>query len=363
MAEEKENSDRDDLSDEPSSYRLEEFRRKGKVSQSRELSGLIGLFGAMAAVYAMTPSIGEDVSAYMREVFDAGYTARINFGDGATLNVTLMRALKLLAMLGLPIAAVGFVMSFFGSFAQIGSIFSTEPLSPDIDRINPIKGFQRLFSLKQVWEAFRLILKAGAMAGAAYLVMKSEIFDSPRFLLTDPSAMLFGFGRSSKSVFFALTIVLAVFAGVDFWLQKSEYLKSLKLTKQEAKQEQKEHEGDPQIKARVRSIQREVARRRMMAAVKTADVVITNPTHIAVAIKYESGKMAAPKVVAKGADFVAQKIKKLAADSGIPLVENVPLARTLYKTVKIGQFIPRALYQAVAEVLAFVYKLKNKKVT
>jgi flagellar biosynthetic protein FlhB len=137
-------------------------------------------------------------------------------------------------------------------------------------------------------------------------------------------------------------------------------MKGMKLTKQEAKQEFKEREGDPLIKARVRSIQREVARRRMMNAVKKADVIVTNPTHIAVAIVYDRSKMDAPRVVAKGADFLAQKIKKIAADAGVPLVENVPLARTLFKSVKVGQQVPRALYQAVAEVLAHVYRLKNR---
>ena len=152
-----------------------------------------------------------------------------------------------------------------------------------------------------------------------------------------------------------------MFAAFDFILQRSEYNKKLRLTKQEAKQEHKEREGDPQIKARIRSVQREIARRRMMQAVKKADVIVTNPTHIAVALVYEKASMAAPKVVAKGADFLAQRIKKVAADAGVPLVENVPLARTLYKTVKMGQYVPRNLYQAVAEVLAYVYRLKKKE--
>jgi flagellar biosynthetic protein FlhB len=139
-----------------------------------------------------------------------------------------------------------------------------------------------------------------------------------------------------------------------------EYSKNLRMTKQEAKQEHKEREGDPHIKARIRGIQRDMARKRMMQAVKKADVIVTNPTHIAIAIVYDKSDMAAPKVVAKGADFLAQKIKQIASEAGVPLVENVPLARTLYKSVKVGQYIPRALYQAVAEVLAYVYRLKRR---
>jgi flagellar biosynthetic protein FlhB len=154
---------------------------------------------------------------------------------------------------------------------------------------------------------------------------------------------------------------LAVFAGIDFVLQKREYAKQVRVTKQEAKQESKEQEGDPLIKARIRSVQRDMARKRMMQAVKKADVIITNPTHIAIALQYDKDKMVAPKVVAKGADFMAERIKKIAAESGIVMVENVPLARAMFKSVKVGQVIPKSLFQAVAEVLAYVYKLKNRK--
>jgi flagellar biosynthetic protein FlhB len=148
---------------------------------------------------------------------------------------------------------------------------------------------------------------------------------------------------------------------IDFAYQRWEYNKGLRLTKQEAKEEFKEREGDPKIKARVRAVQREIARRRMMEAVKKADVIVTNPTHIAIAISYDKDKMDAPRVVAKGADHLAERIKKIAAEAGVPLVENVPLARTLYKSVKVGKAVPRALYQAVAEVLAYVYRLRNRK--
>jgi flagellar biosynthetic protein FlhB len=164
-------------------------------------------------------------------------------------------------------------------------------------------------------------------------------------------------------MFLTLFSILALFAVADFVMQRYEHNKSLRLTKQEAKQEHKEREGDPQIKARIRAIQRDISRKRMMAAVKKADVIITNPTHIAIAIVYDRENMAAPKVVAKGADFIAQRIKKIAADAGIPTVENIPLARTLYKTTKVNQYVPRALYQAVAEVLAYVYRLRGRATT
>jgi flagellar biosynthetic protein FlhB len=186
------------------------------------------------------------------------------------------------------------------------------------------------------------------------------MLQAPVFMGVEAPGMLGEYGRVGRVVFFSLFGVLSVFAAGDFWLQRHEYQKQLRMTKQEAKQEHREREGDPQIKARIRSVQREMARKRMMEAVKKADVIVTNPTHFAVAIQYDRVSMGAPKVVAKGADFLAQKIKKIAAEAGVPMVENVPLARTLYKKVKVGQAIPRALYQAVAEVLAYVYRLKGK---
>jgi flagellar biosynthetic protein FlhB len=217
-----------------------------------------------------------------------------------------------------------------------------------------------LISFKQLIEAARLIFKMAVVLSVAYYLVKSEVLFAPHHVGGEVGYLLTAYGKTAKGIFFALIGVLSIFAGIDFGFQKLEYNKNLRMTKAEAKQEHKEREGDPQIKARIRAVQREMARKRMMQAVKKADVIVTNPTHIAVALVYDKSNMSAPKVVAKGADFVAQKIKQIASDAGVPLVENVPLARTLYKTVKVGQSIPRALYQAVAEVLAYVYRLKKR---
>jgi flagellar biosynthetic protein FlhB len=195
---------------------------------------------------------------------------------------------------------------------------------------------------------------------AVVLVVKTQVLQSIPMAAAEPASLVETLARAARAIVLPVIVILIVFGVIDFALNRWEYMKQLRLTKEEAKQESKEREGDPQIKARVRAIARERARRRMMEAVKKADVIVTNPTHIAIAIQYDKDKMAAPKVIAKGADFLAQKIKKIAAEAGVPLVENVPLARTLYKTVKVGQFIPRALYQAVAEVLAHVYRLRGR---
>ncbi len=358
-----ENEDRssEDLGEEISQYRLEDARNKGQVAQSKEVTGMLGLLAAGATLYALAPDMGQEITEFMKEVFRTDLTARADLVGTHVLADTLMRALKVMAAVGLPVAAVGFVTSAIASFSQIGSIFTFEPLSPNFEKIDPIKGFQRLFSLKQVWEGLRLFLKIGIVTAIVYGLIKAEILVSPGRLELEPTAQMSIFAANGKSIFLSLLGVLGIFAGIDFFLQKREFNKGLRLTKQEAKEEAKERDGDPMIRARIRAIQRDMARKRMMQAVKKADVIVTNPTHFAVALVYDKDKMAAPKVVAKGADFLAQQIKKLAADAGVPTVENVPLARALYKSVKVGQYVPRQLYQAVAEVLAYVYRLKNSK--
>lgn len=354
--------DRDDLSEEASPYKLQEMREKGRVAQSREISGLLSLMGAGVTLYFMGSNMGSELSQYMTALLRADLTSALNLSDHSVLMGIFTQLLKTVASVALPIALVAFVFGALGSYIQIGNIFSVEPLKPDPQRIDPIKGFKNKFlSMKQVYDGFRLIIRAVALTAVGYFLVKLEVLESPIYLLKDPSGLLMGHSSAGKTIFLALCGVLLVFAGFDLWLQRWEFSKNVRLTKQEQKQEHKEHEGDPLIRARIRAVQKELARKRMMDSVPTADVVVTNPTHIAVAIKYDRNEMDAPVVVAKGADYIAQKIKKLAAESGVPTVENVPLARALYKSVKLGKVVPRNLYQAVAEVLAFVYKLKNKR--
>lgn len=361
MAENENDQDREDLSDEPSQYRLEEFRKQGRVAQSRELNGMLALLAAGVAAYTISSGAGASMIEFMREAFRTDVISKADLAQGSLLETTLMKALKLIGWAALPVGLASLVVGVVASFAQIGSVFSSEPITPDLKRVNPIQGFMRFFTLKFLLDSLRLTAKIAVAAMVAYMLVKATVFDSPRYILQDPMSLFEGFSDSGRTVFLSLFGVFLVFSGLDYWLQRWEFMKQARLTKQEAKQESKEHDGDPLLKARVRAIQRDTARKRMMDAVKTADVIVTNPTHIAIAIKYDRENMDAPKVIAKGADFLAQKIKMLAADAGVPLVENVPLARTLYKSVKVGQVVPRALYQAVAEVLAYVYRLRAKK--
>ncbi len=350
----------EDLSDEASPYRVEEHRKRGQVAQSRELSGIIGLVFVGVVMMIYVPTIADDVSRFAQSVFQADLMLKLRTDENDFMLGALRLASAVMLKTFLPIALIAAVIGILSSLFQVGAIFSLDPITPQWSRINPISAFKKYFSVKFLIDGTRLIIRATALVIVAFVLVRTIVSGSPRYVFADPIQLGRSFMESGRTLWMGLGALLLVFAVIDFWVQRWEYGKQVRLTKQEAKQEHKEHEGDPLIKARIRSVQKEMARRRMMEAVKTAEVIVTNPTHIAVALSYDRDKMNAPKVVAKGADFMAQKIKKIAADAGVPLVENVPLARALFKQVKLGRTVPRALYQAVAEVLAYVYRLKNK---
>jgi len=361
LADNDESRDRDDLSEEASPYKIEEFRRKGKVAQSKELTGIIALMASGVALYATVIYAGEDLVLFVKHLFSSRVPDVKILTSEDILTLTFTKGFKLIGAFLFPIAIVGFILNIVGSVSQIGFIFSGDPIKPDLNKINPVQGFKKFITLKHLYDSIRLLFKGAVVFIIAYFLLKDHIYDSSKFVLLDPNIILQYIGDSYLVIFYTISFVLLIFSGLDFWIQKWDYGKNVRVTRKEAKEEHKQHEGDPLVKSRIRSIQREMSKKRMLEDVKKADVVITNPTHIAIALEYKKEEMMAPKVVAIGADFLAQKIKKVAAENNIPLVENVPLARTLHKSVKVGQFVPRALYQAVAEVLAYVFKLKGQR--
>ena len=260
-----------------------------------------------------------------------------------------------------PVFSVVFVMSIMANIMQFGFLWSPEVLQMKPERLNPVEGFKKLFSMKSIVEAVKGIFKFSIILFIVYWFMKEELNTFRGFIHHD-FFYSFIFGKEII-VKLSLSIVLGmlVVAIGDFGYQKYSYLQKIRQTKEQAKRETKEQDGNPEIKQRIRAIQRDASQRRMIQDIPEADVIVTNPTHISVALKYDPLKMISPEVVAKGADFMAFRIREVAKEHGIPMVENVPLARTLYKTVKIGGTVPRGLYKAIAEVLAFVYKLKKKK--
>ena len=348
----------DEKTEEPSQYRIDESRKKGEVAVSKELSSVILLSGSLLTLIICGVFVYEQFTEYIdwlyRLDFKQIYTAE-KFGD-----VITQTAWTLVKCVG-PFFGASACLGFLSTFVQIGFLYSPEILEAKFERLNPIQGFQRLFSKKAIAEAVKGVFKFTVIIAITYNVMKNNIGSFLGFLHADAGQSL-TFGKYLMvKLGFSILLGLGVIALFDFAWEKWSYHKKMMMTKQEAKQESKEKDGNPEIKNRIRSIQRQMATKRMMNDVKKADVIVTNPTHISVALKYDGNAMVAPSVLAKGADHLALRIREIAKENDIPIVENIMLARTLYKTVKVGHGVPRTLYKAVAEILAFVYKLRRKQ--
>jgi flagellar biosynthetic protein FlhB len=354
MAEENDN----EKTEEPSQYRIDEARKKGDVASSKELSSVILLSGSLLTLIICGVYFYETFSDYLDWIY------RQDFKDLYTkekvqdfISETAWVLVKSVA----PSFGASVCLGILSQFMQIGFLYSPEILNADIDRINPIKGFSRLLSKKALVEALKGIFKFTVVIIITYVVMRNNIGSFLGFLHSDAMASL-SFGKYLMvKLGFSILLGLGLIAIVDFAWEKWSYRQKMMMTKQEAKEEAKEKDGNPEVKNRIRQIQRQMAQKRMIDDVKKADVIVTNPTHISVALKYDGETMVAPSVTAKGADHLALRIREIAKENDIPIVENIMLARTLYKTVKVGQGVPRTLYKAVAEILAFVYKLKRKK--
>ncbi|MBM4317167.1 MAG: flagellar biosynthesis protein FlhB [Deltaproteobacteria bacterium] len=336
-------------------YRREEFRKQGTVAMSREVLSVL-MIGAVAfALYASSQTILRQFSGLADQYFS--FIIRGEFGKTQLLEMR-WGLFKSLGYMVFPVLLTAMVAGIVSSLIQVGFYFTTEPLVPKWDRINPLNGLDRMFSSQGIVEVVKAFIK---ITIAAWVVWKFIKAQSPQAsilyqknTLEITSITLIAVGKLVVS----LLLFLAVIAALDYAFQKFQLEKKMKMTRREAKEEFKLREGDPLIKSRIKSIQRKIASRRMMESVPKSTVIITNPTHLAIALQYESG-MQAPKVVAKGAGFVAEKIKEIARENRIPIVENKPLARTMFKTIAIGQLIPRELYKAVAEVLSYVFKLRG----
>ena len=356
MAEENDNDD--EKTEEPSQYRIEESRKKGDVAGSKELSSVLLLSGSLLTLIICGVFVFEQFSEYIdwlyRLDFKNIYTAK-KFGD--VINQTAWTLIKCVG----PFFAASACLGVLSSFMQIGFLYSPEILEVKFERLNPIQGFERLLSKKALVEAIKGVFKFAVVIIITYNVMKDNIGSFLGFLHADAAQSL-GFGKYLMvKLGFSILLGLGLVALADFAWEKWSYRKKMMMTKQEAKEEAKERDGNPEVKNRIRQIQRQMAQKRMMNDVKKADVIVTNPTHISVALKYDGESMVAPSVMAKGADHLALRIREIAKENDIPIVENIMLARTLYKTVKVGHGVPRTLYKAVAEILAFVYKLKRKQ--
>jgi flagellar biosynthesis protein FlhB len=353
-----ENDQEQERTEEATSRRREEAREKGQVARSQELVSVGLLVACLIYFYFGTSGFLRDLMEMMSTGFRTAGKADLT--PDSMSNFIIVNIYKGFTIL-FPIMLTVVVSALLVNIMQVGFLFSSEAITPQVSKIDPIKGLKRLFSVRSIAELIKSIFKICIVGIVAYVVVKGEINNMLNLMDQNVWGMMIYFGRICFKILLATTIVLIVLAILDYIYQRWEYEKSLRMTKQEIKDEYKNTEGDPLIKARIRRIQREVAHKRMMAQVPKADVIITNPTHLAVAIKYDPENMMAPTVVAKGANIIAEKIKQIAEENDVLIVENKPLAQVLYKMVDIDNLIPEDLYRAVAEVLAFVYDQKKIK--
>ncbi|MCA0185509.1 MAG: flagellar type III secretion system protein FlhB [Proteobacteria bacterium] len=339
-----------------SGRRLEQAREEGQVPQSRELATFILLIVGVAALYVLGRWGGQRLLHMLR--------TGLSFERAQAFETTgMILALYDVAMEGLltvaPMLIALVLATLVAPFVMGGWVFSTNILRFDLTRLNPMQGLGRMFSTHGLAELVKATLKATVVGGVGTWVVWRERDHLFGLMLQPLEASMDEFASLVLFATLLITCSLALLAAIDVPYQLWEYHRNLRMSKEEVRQENKEQEGDPQIKARIRAAQREMSRKRMMAQVPKADVVVTNPTHYAVALKYDPEKSGAPVVVAKGADLVAQSIRELAKDNGVPILEAPPLARALYANCELDQQIPAALYTVVAEVMAWVFQLNH----
>lgn len=333
----------------------QDARKKGQVAKSQEVPTVAILLSALTFFYFggtwMFMQVSDVTQTILRDVAQVVISIE---SIQTLLWVIFQKTIFLMAPLFLVIMVAG----FFSNISQIGFLMSGETMIPKLSTLNPISGMKNLFSLRGLVELAKSLLKVIIIGGMAYVILRGQFDDIPGLVDFGIGDTMTFVGHAFLKLGFYTCLVLVVLAGLDYVYQRWQHEKDLRMSKQEVKDEYKQREGDPKVKGRIRAAQREMAMKRMMAAVPDATVVITNPTHLAVALKFEN-TMAAPIVVAKGAGKIAERIRTIATEHDIPIVEQKPLARTLFKTVEIDQAIPADLYHAVAEILAYVYRLKG----
>ncbi|MDD2720968.1 MAG: flagellar biosynthesis protein FlhB [Gallionella sp.] len=344
--------------EQPSQRKLDQAREKGQVARSRELSTFAVLLAGGAGLWFMGDSLSRQVVKMLREALILNHDMVFNPEMMATRLYDI--SLEMLIIFA-PVLLLLVLAALLSPLALNGWLFSTESLMPQFSRMNPASGIARMFSTHALVELLKTIAKAIVVGGIATMVVWSHRDDVIELATLSVKAGIPQMGHLIGVSFLSVTGAMLLIVAVDVPFQLWDHNKKLKMTKEEVRKEAKETEGDPMVKGRIRSLQREAARRRMMEAIPTADVVVTNPTHYAVALKYSENGMRAPTVVAKGSDLIAQRIKEIAAENNVPILEAPPLARALHRHTDIGQSIPEALYTAVAEVLAYVYQLKSYK--
>ncbi len=354
MAEEQDQSQR---TEEPTHKKLEDARKKGEAPSSKEVNNWVMLMAGAVIVIALAPSLALDLAQTLIPFLEQPHRMSVTAADASEATLSLILAVGI--ALGPPIALL-FAAALGSGLVQRGLMFSAEPIKPKLEKISPLRGVKRLFSAPALIEFVKAVVKLLVVTAVAAAVVWGD-----RGLLTqlpamEPAALTNTLHELLTHLLIAVCAIVAFIAAGDFLYQRLHFLKRMRMSRQEIRDELKQTEGDPHVRARLKQLRAERARQRMMAAVPEADVVITNPTHYAVALKYEMMSMEAPKLVAKGVDAVAERIKETAEANEVPVVENPPLARALFAAVDIGEEVPVEHYKAVAEIIGYVWRLKGK---
>jgi len=341
--------------EEPTPKKIEDARKEGNVPKSQDTSGVITLFIAILALLMLFPYMAQHTLSLFKYYFSLVGTPldKVYMIDIAIITI------KEFLFIVLPLASAVAVAGIIAAVSQFGFLFTTKAVMPDFKKIDPIKGTKNLFSMKKLIEGVKITFKSFSTLGVGFIFFFYFITELPTVALFGLADQLEWMKDKAIIIAFVMLLVIFVFAIIDIIIVRKQYFDGLKMSLQEIKDEMKNMDGDPMIKAKIRQIQMEASRKRMMAEVPNADVVITNPTHYAVALKYEESN-GAPVVVAKGMDHVAQQIKKIARENDVIVYPSPQLARDLYAQVDIDKAIPNELFQAVAEVLAYVHKMNRK---
>ncbi|MBI1208397.1 MAG: flagellar biosynthesis protein FlhB [Azospirillum sp.] len=353
-----EEQDESSKTEEPTSKRLSKAHEQGQFAISREINNWLSIATTLAIFAWFLPDILSNLQMSLGFYISESY--QISMDPGNTRIVFIRALMNFLSAVWLPVLLL-MVAGILGSVVQTGFNVSWEPLKPKLSKISPMTGIKRIFSIShQGVETAKSLAKLAVIGVVAYVALQPMMNSIEHFTGIDPESMLSELERVAVNLIAGVLAVLTLIAAGDLAWQRYDFHKKMKMTKQEVKEEHKQQEGDPIVKGRIRQLRMEKARRRMMASVPQADVVVTNPSHFAVAMKYDPATMNAPRVLAKGADQVAFNIRKLANDHGIPIVENPPLARALYASVELDQEIPAEHYRAVAEIISYVFGLKKR---
>jgi flagellar biosynthetic protein FlhB len=351
-------ADNSDKTEKATHKKRQDLRKKGQVMQSRELpSNLILLI-----IFISMRAFGNFIYQECKAVFNyfLAEPQAYNFQNPSEIMHLATYVIFEIIKMSAPFFIIAMIVGSLGTYVQIGFLFTSEPLKPKFSNLNPVKGLKRIFSSRSLFELLKSLAKVILISLVAWNSIRAEFTNMMKLMDMDIGPLAMYIINTSLNIAIKICFSMLAISLVDYFFQKRKHEKDIRMSKQEIKEEYKQTEGNPEVKGRIKQKQREISMRRMLQEVPKADVVITNPTHYAVALKYDPKKKAAPYVVAKGADFMAMRIKEIAKENKVYTMENKPLAQALYKSADIGDSVPPELYKAVAEVLAFVYKMEGK---